>query len=34
MTTATADPITVKLSRMFVTIDIDGDGYVDAVDYH
>ncbi|MFE5732802.1 EF-hand domain-containing protein [Streptomyces sp. NPDC056528] len=33
MATATADPITVKLDRLFDSTDTDGDGYVDWSDH-
>ncbi|MDV9186856.1 EF-hand domain-containing protein [Streptomyces sp. SR27] len=33
MTTATTDPITIKLDQMFGATDTDNDGYVDWSDY-
>ncbi|MEV1010098.1 EF-hand domain-containing protein [Streptomyces sp. NPDC049881] len=33
MATATADPITLKLDRMFTAVDSDGDGFADWSDF-
>ncbi|WP_406349418.1 EF-hand domain-containing protein [Streptomyces sp. NBC_00144] len=33
MTTATTDPMTLKLDQLFAATDTDGDGYVDWNDY-